>query len=115
MAGHVIGSAGGASSVREAPVGWRRQMESRWKNDGIFDGMRTTIDRAGRLVIPKRLRDQVGLSAGEVEVTVDGAGLRVEPVAGDELVEENGYLVIPATGITITDEMVRALRFADQR
>jgi AbrB family looped-hinge helix DNA binding protein len=77
--------------------------------------MRTTIDRAGRLVIPKRLRDQVGLSAGEVEVTVDGAGLRVEPVAGDELVEENGYLVIPATGITITDEMVRALRFADQR
>jgi AbrB family looped-hinge helix DNA binding protein len=77
--------------------------------------MRTTIDQAGRLVIPKRLRDQVGLSAGEVEVTVDGAGLRVEPVASDELVEENGYLVIPSTGITITDEMVRTLRFADQR
>jgi AbrB family looped-hinge helix DNA binding protein len=69
--------------------------------------MQTTIDRAGRLVIPKQLRDQVGMQAGPVEVTVDGAALRVEPVAGEELAEENGRLV--------TDEMVRALRDADQR
>jgi len=30
--------------------------------------MRATIDKAGRLVIPKQLRDYVGLRAGEVEV-----------------------------------------------
>jgi AbrB family looped-hinge helix DNA binding protein len=82
---------------------------------GILDGMQTTIDRAGRLVIPKQLRDQVGMQAGPVEVTVDGAALRIEPVAGDELVEEDGYLVIPSAGLTITVEMVRALRDADQR
>lgn len=36
--------------------------------------MRTTIDVAGRLVVPKRLREQLGFSAGsELEVTaVDG-------------------------------------------
>lgn len=77
--------------------------------------MRTTIDPAGRLVIPKRLRDQVGLQAGPVEVMADGAALRVEPVAGEELAEENGRLVIPCTGVTLTAEMVQALRDADQR
>jgi AbrB family looped-hinge helix DNA binding protein len=78
-------------------------------------GMKTTIDKAGRLVIPKPLRDQVGLVPGEVEVIADGAGLRVEPLAGDELVEEDGHLVIPAAGSQIDDDLVRALRDASQR
>jgi AbrB family looped-hinge helix DNA binding protein len=77
--------------------------------------MRTTIDKAGRLVIPKALRDHVGLVAGEVEVTADGAGLRVEPVAGDGLVERAGRLVIPATGTPLTGATVRQLRDADRR
>ena len=34
--------------------------------------MRSTIDKAGRLVIPKPLRDQLGLRPGEVELTADG-------------------------------------------
>ena len=77
--------------------------------------MRTTIDTAGRLVIPKPLRDQIGLVPGEVDVVVDGAALRIEPIAVGRLVEENGFLVVPATGVTITDDDVRELRFADQR
>lgn len=35
--------------------------------------MRTTTDKAGRLVIPKSLRDQSGIAAGEVEIFLDGA------------------------------------------
>ena len=77
--------------------------------------MRTTIDKAGRVVIPKRLRDELGLRPGPVEVTSDGATLRVEPVSPSELVEEGGRLVIPSTGTTIDDDLVRALRVADQR
>lgn len=77
--------------------------------------MRATIDKAGRLVIPKLLRDHLGLCSGEVEVTADGAGLRVEPIAGDSLEEKDGRLVIPAAGAHITDELVRSLRDAGQR
>jgi AbrB family looped-hinge helix DNA binding protein len=77
--------------------------------------MRATIDKAGRLVIPKPLRDSLGLVPGEVEVAADGAALRVEPIASDELASERGRLVIPAVGGYLDDEVVRALRDADQR
>jgi len=82
--------------------------------------MRATIDQAGRLVIPKALRDALGLVPGEVEVSADGAGLHIEPLADDLLDDEDGLLVIPAgdvsvSAVSVSDELVRALRDADQR
>jgi AbrB family looped-hinge helix DNA binding protein len=77
--------------------------------------MRATIDKAGRLVIPKPLRDHLGLRPGNVEVTADGAGLRVQPLAGEALDERDGRLVIPSGGVEIDDELVRSLRDAGQR
>ena len=77
--------------------------------------MKTTIDKAGRLVVPKALRDQIGLHSGEVEISVDGASLRLEPVFDDSLVEKDGRLVIPSSSATFTDKFVRELRDADQK
>ncbi|HET7726871.1 MAG TPA: AbrB/MazE/SpoVT family DNA-binding domain-containing protein [Candidatus Limnocylindrales bacterium] len=78
--------------------------------------MKTTIDRAGRLVIPRAMRTQLGLErGGDVEVSIDGASIRIEPTAGSELADIDGLLVIPATGEPIDDEVVRELRRADQR
>ena len=77
--------------------------------------MRSTIDKAGRLVVPKILRDRIGLSAGAVELIADGTGIRIEPVAGEGRAEEGGRLVIPASGVSLDDELVRALRDADRR
>jgi AbrB family looped-hinge helix DNA binding protein len=77
--------------------------------------MRSTIDKAGQLVIPKALRDQLRLRPSAVELTADGAALRVVPVHDDTLVETDGRLVIPTPGVVIGDELVQALRDADRR
>ncbi len=77
--------------------------------------MRTTIDKVGRLVVPRVLREQIGLLAGPVDVAVEGAALVVRPVAGEHLVERDGRLVIPASGMPFDDDQVQALRDADQR
>lgn len=81
----------------------------------MVDTMRTTIDKAGRLVIPRALREAVGLSGGgSVEVHLEGASIRIDPVAGQDLHEEDGLLLIPPTGRPIDGETVRALVDADR-
>ncbi|MBA2531451.1 MAG: AbrB/MazE/SpoVT family DNA-binding domain-containing protein [Nocardioidaceae bacterium] len=77
--------------------------------------MRTTIDKAGRLVIPKELRDRIGLQPGEVDVEVDGAAVRVEPVASDRVEERDGLLLVPSTATKLSDEEVARVRDVDQR
>jgi AbrB family looped-hinge helix DNA binding protein len=77
--------------------------------------MRATIDKAGRLVIPRALRNRVGLAGGgEVEIEIDGAAIRLAPVTGSELREDAGLLVIPATGTSIDDALVRDLIDGDR-
>ena len=42
--------------------------------------MRTTIDSAGRVVIPKAVRDEAGLDAGtEVEIAFRDGRIEIEP------------------------------------
>lgn len=77
--------------------------------------MKATIDKAGRLVIPKSLRDNVGLRPGVVEVWAEGTGIRVDVPAKVALDERGGRLVIPATAARIDDDVVRSLRDAGQR
>jgi AbrB family looped-hinge helix DNA binding protein len=77
--------------------------------------MRTTIDRAGRVVIPRALRERIGLAdGGEVDVELDGAAVRIAPVAGSAVREDGGLLVIPSTGAPLTAADVRELIDADR-
>ena len=66
------------------------------------------------MVIPKTLRDSLGLVPGEVEITPED-GLHIEPLADDRLEDEDGLLVIPAADVTVSDDLVRTLRDANQR
>ena len=61
--------------------------------------MRTTIDKAGRVVIPAAIRDRAGLAAGaELEVFEDETGIRLERVAdGPRLVKIGRRLVARPT------------------
>lgn len=64
--------------------------------------METTLDRFGRIVIPKRVRDELGLDAGSVLQIEEAEGRIVLSLRRDEpdLVREDGVLVFTgeATG-----------------
>lgn len=77
--------------------------------------MKATIDNAGRLVIPKALRERLGLTPGVVDIEVRGAGLTITPLVEEALGTEGDLLIIPAGGLALTDEDVRTLRDADRR
>jgi AbrB family looped-hinge helix DNA binding protein len=57
--------------------------------------MKTTIDAAGRLVIPKELREQAGIVPGmELEVRCRDGRIELEPSDGYVTLEErDGFLV----------------------
>lgn len=61
--------------------------------------MRTTIDKAGRVVIPAQIRERAGLSPGsELEITTDELGIRLERVAaGPKLMKIGRRLVARPT------------------
>jgi len=78
--------------------------------------METTMDSVGRIVVPKALRDALGLTPGStVDISRYGAGLQVLATGRTaRLVEESGVLV--ATGDTaIDDDIVFGLIDAGRR
>jgi AbrB family looped-hinge helix DNA binding protein len=73
--------------------------------------MRTTIDAAGRLVVPKRLRDELGFAPGaELELSaVDG---RLEVAVPSRVHMDDGphgVRFVADVGDTLTTEQVREL------
>ncbi len=72
--------------------------------------MEAVIDQAGRIVLPKAIRDALGLLPGtRVDISPYGAGAQIVPAGRTaRLVEENGVLV--AAGETpVDDDIVFAL------
>jgi AbrB family looped-hinge helix DNA binding protein len=61
--------------------------------------MRTTIDKAGRLVVPAAIRERAGLTAGtEIEITLEDTEVRLRRVApGPRLVKVGRRLVARPT------------------
>lgn len=82
--------------------------------DARIDGMKTTIDGAGRVVVPKAIRDELGLSPGqEVDIRVrDGKVIEIEPRSVPMRVEKRGRVavIVPEEPVpTLTAEEVRTV------
>jgi AbrB family looped-hinge helix DNA binding protein len=74
--------------------------------------MRTTIDAAGRIVVPKALRDELGLGEGqEIEISARDGRLEVDVPATPMHLERRGpaIVAVPERPLPpLTAEQVRA-------
>ena len=81
--------------------------------------MLVTIDRVGRVVIPKALRVALGITPDtQLELIPDGTGLRIEPIRRKRRpVEMSDGLPIlgDVAGAVLTDDEVRRIRDDLQR
>lgn len=73
--------------------------------------MKTVIDRFGRVVVPKTIRQGLGLEAGsELEITETGDAIVLRPTSGrPDLAVKNGILVFTG-GVGDDRETLRRLR-----
>ena len=64
-----------------------------------YHGMKTTIDKAGRVVIPAPIRSRAGLQPGmELEVAFDGGSIRLSrTVPGPKIVRKGKRLIARPT------------------
>jgi AbrB family looped-hinge helix DNA binding protein len=71
--------------------------------------MRVTIDRAGRIVVPKAMRDELGLTPETpLEIEVVEGHLEVSPPESSARIVEGPHgPVIEKTGVTVTDAQIR--------
>lgn len=81
--------------------------------------MKTTIDRSGRIVVPKPLREALGLEGGTaLEIRVRDGRLEVEPVAAPMRLVRRGKGLVATTDEplpTIDADTVRAATEALRR
>lgn len=111
--GNVCGARAGrvpAVGRASSPIGGR---EEGWGGSPswYFSAMRTTMDAAGRLVVPKALRDALGLYGGEeLDARARDGRLEIEPVLTPMHLERhgNGLVAVPEVDLPVlTGEQVR--------
>ena len=74
--------------------------------------MITTMDRAGRIVLPKSAREAAGITPGQVRVEVVGTTVTIS-VPETPLVRRDGLLML-AHGTGLDDEQIRQMRLEPQ-
>jgi len=77
------------------------------------NGMRSTIDKAGRVVVPKAMREELGLTGGtEIEIGLVDGRIEIEPVSSHVRLERKRGRLVAASDRempVLTSDDVRAL------
>ena len=89
----------------------------RWA-DPLYDGRmssKVTLDQAGRVVLPKALRDELHLSPGDtLDVTVKGEEMTLRPRRGAAPLQKERGVWVFRTGTPLTagetEETLRTIR-----
>jgi AbrB family looped-hinge helix DNA binding protein len=75
--------------------------------------MKTTIDKAGRVVVPKAMRDELGLNGGaEIEIGLVDGRIEIEPVTSHIRLERKQGRLVAASDRempVLTADQVRAV------
>ncbi len=65
-----------------------------WQNNG----MRTTVDKAGRIVVPKPMRKELGLEGGtRLEIRLRDGRIEIEPVSTPMKLVRRGRRLVATT------------------
>jgi AbrB family looped-hinge helix DNA binding protein len=88
-------------------------IDGKWH--GILSGIMTstlTIDKAGRIVLPKPLRDELQLAAGDsLEVNTKGEEITLRPIRGNSpLRKKHGVWVFQAGQVLAEDVVNKTVR-----
>ena len=66
--------------------------------------MRSTIDKAGRVVIPASIRERAGLTPGTaLEISADETGVRIERVAAGPKLVRIGKRLVARPTVSVDD------------
>ena len=83
-------------------------------NCGVTCAMKTSIDSAGRLVLPKAIRDEANLQPGDpLEVTFRDGRIEIEPAPREvRIMQRHGFRVAEPVGPfeTLREGTVRKTR-----
>ena len=89
------------------PLPWHLFYHFEW----YFCTMRTTIDAAGRVVVPKAIRDRLQLAGGsELDIEERDGLIEIRPVTDQITVvqtREGPVALAPGAGPPLTDDVVR--------
>ncbi len=78
--------------------------------------MEATIDAVGRIVVPKQMREALGLVPGTtVDVSLYGAGLQLVPAGRTARVRQVGGRLVAESDTVVTDDDVFGLLDAGRR
>jgi AbrB family looped-hinge helix DNA binding protein len=81
-----------------------------WELTGNVMPMEVTIDQVGRVVLPKPLRDRLGLvPGGTLDITVYGDGLHLAPGGRTARLERRHGKLVAVAETAVTDDDVFGL------